>query len=174
MSAIIRPYLHCYPKICETAFISENAVIIGDVVIEKEVSIWYGVVIRGDVNEIRIGARTNIQDGTIIHCTREKLGCYIGSDVIVGHGAILHACRLENGCFIGMRAIVMDGAIVESGAMVAAGSLVSPGKIVKSGEIWAGNPAKLLRLLRQEEKHSFPKQVAHYVTLGQDYKRDYF
>jgi carbonic anhydrase/acetyltransferase-like protein (isoleucine patch superfamily) len=170
MAALILPYRGLAPKIAEEAFIAPNAVITGDVEIGADTGIWFGCVIRGDVNHIRIGARTNIQDGTIIHCSRDKFPCLIGDDITVGHGAILHACVLEDGCFVGMGATVMDGARVESGAMVAAGALVTPGKLVKKGELWAGNPAKPMRALTEAELAFFPVSAEHYVNLARDYK----
>jgi carbonic anhydrase/acetyltransferase-like protein (isoleucine patch superfamily) len=157
------------PKIAPDAFIAQNAVVTGNVVIGAQSSVWYGCVLRGDVHEIRIGERTNIQDGTIVHVTRERFGCTIGSDITIGHGAILHGCTLKDGCFIGMRATVMDGAVVESGAMVAAGALVAPGKVVKSGELWAGSPARFMRKLTEEDLAFFPVSAAHYAQLAWDY-----
>jgi len=170
MTGIILPYRGKYPVIAETAFIAQNAVVTGDVEIGPDSGIWFGCVMRGDVHHIRVGARTNIQDGTIVHCTRNRYPCLIGSDITVGHGAILHACILEDGCFVGMGAIVLDGARVESGAMVAAGALVPPGKVVKRGELWAGNPAKLMRALTEEDIAFFPVSAAHYVDLARDYR----
>ena len=170
MTGLILPYKNILPRIDNSAFIAQNAVVAGDVEIGPDSSIWFGCVMRGDVNEIRVGARTNIQDGTIVHCTRNKFGCYIGSDITIGHAAVLHACVLEDGCFVGMGAIVMDGARVESGAMVAAGALVPPGKVVKKGELWAGNPAKMMRPLSEEELAFFPVSAKHYVELSKNYK----
>ena len=169
MTGIIRPYRGVLPTIAPDAFIAETAVVIGDAVIGAQCSIWYGVVIRGDVHEIRIGARTNIQDGSVVHVTKGKFGCYIGADITIGHGAIIHACTLEDGCFVGMGTTIMDGARVESRAMVAAGALVTPGKVVPSGELWAGSPAKFMRPLKPEELAFFPQSVAGYVALGQEY-----
>jgi len=170
MSGIILPFNNILPRIDPTAFIAENAVVAGDIEIGPDSSVWFGCVMRGDVHEIRIGARTNIQDGTIVHCSKDKFGCYIGSDITIGHAAVLHACTLEDGCFIGMGAIVMDGARVESGAMVAAGALVPPGKVVKKGELWAGNPAKMMRMLTEQELAFFPVSAERYVALSKAYK----
>ena len=134
--------------------------------------------LRGDGNAIRIGARTNIQDGTIIHVNQEKDGgrgksgfaCNIGADVTVGHMALLHACTLEDGSFVGMKACVMDGAVVETGGMVAAGALVTPGKRVRKGELWAGSPAKLMRALTTVEAAMFEWTVEHYVERAHSYR----
>lgn len=170
---MILSYQGRLPTIADDVFIAPNAVVIGDVVIGAGTGIWFNCVIRGDVHEIRIGERTNIQDGTIVHVTGGKLGTYIGSDITIGHGAILHACTLEDGCFIGMGATILDGVVVETGAMVAAGAVVTPGKRVKAGELWAGNPAKLLRTLSEADIAFFPKSAANYVELGQRYRREH-
>ena len=170
MTGIILPFRGKLPQIAKTAFVASNAVITGDVEIGPESSIWFGCVLRGDVHQIRVGARTNIQDGTIVHCTRNRFPCLIGSDITIGHSAILHACTLEDGCFIGMGACIMDGARVESGAMVAAGALVTPGKLVKQGELWAGNPAKPMRPLTAEELAYFPVSAQQYAELARDYR----
>ncbi len=170
MPAIIRPYRDILPKIDPTAFIAETATVIGDVEIGPESGVWYGCVLRGDVNEIRIGARTNIQDGTVIHVARAGQGTYIGDDITVGHMALLHACTLESGCFVGMKACVMDGVLVESGAMVAAGALVTPGKRVKSGWLWAGAPARPVRELSQEDLSYFPVSSRQYSELAKEYR----
>lgn len=170
MSGMILPFKGVSPTIHADAVVVPGAVVIGDVHIGADTSVWFNCTIRGDVHEIRIGERTNIQDGTVVHVTGGKLGTYIGSDITIGHGAILHACTLEDGCFIGMGATILDGVVVESGAMVAAGAVVTPGKRVKAGELWAGNPAKPLRQLKEEEIAFFPKSAANYVTLSKNYK----
>lgn len=167
---IVLPWQGVWPKIDETAFVAPNACVIGDVEIGAESSIWFNVTIRGDVNSIRIGARSNIQDGSVIHVTRAKHETVIGDDVLVGHMAVIHGCRLESGAFVGMGATVMDAAVVEGGAMVAAGALVSPGKVVKSGQLWAGTPAKYIRDLTPEELDSLPKGTAHYANMGRQYR----
>lgn len=170
MPALIRPYRSVLPAIDPTAFVAETAVITGDVVVGPGSGVWYGCVLRGDVNEIRIGARTNIQDGTIIHVARNGQGTYVGDDVTVGHMALLHACTLESGCFVGMRACVMDGAVIESHAMVAAGALVTPGKRVKSGWLWAGSPARPVRELREAELAFLPVSAMQYSALAKEYQ----
>ncbi|CAA7626959.1 gamma carbonic anhydrase family protein [Magnetospirillum sp. UT-4] len=172
MSPLILPWKGVLPTIADDAFVAPNATVIGDVVIGAGSSVWFGCVVRGDVHEIRIGERTNIQDGTVVHVTGGKFGTYIGSDITIGHGAILHACTLEDGCFIGMGATVMDGVVVESGAMVAAGAVVTPGKRVRTGEVWGGNPAKLMRPLKPEETAFFPHSAANYQMLAAGYRAD--
>ncbi|HSV28165.1 MAG TPA: gamma carbonic anhydrase family protein [Candidatus Omnitrophota bacterium] len=170
MSGTILPYKGVRPTIADDVFIAPTAVVIGDVVIGAGSSVWFNCTVRGDVHEIRIGERTNIQDGTVVHVTGGKFGTYIGSDITIGHGAVLHACTLEDCCFIGMGATVMDGAVVETGAMVAAGAVVTPGKRVRKGELWAGNPAKLLRELTEADIAFFPKSAANYVALAATYR----
>ncbi len=167
---MIRPYKNILPAIAKDAFIAEGAVVIGDVHIGSESNVWFGCIIRGDVNIIRIGERTNIQDGTVIHVTRKTGPTIIGSGITIGHSVLLHACTLEDGCFIGMHSTVMDGAVVESGAWVAAGALVTPNKRIPKGQIWAGNPARYLRDLTPEETAFIPVSCNNYVELARDYR----
>jgi len=169
LAAIILPYRGVLPRIAERVFLAPGAMVIGDVEIGRESSVWFGCVVRGDVNVVRIGERTNIQDGTVIHVAKEGQGTYIGSDITIGHMALLHACTLEDGAFIGMRATIMDDALVESGGMVAAGALITPGKRVRSGELWAGSPAKKLRDLSDADKLATTKLAPRYVALAADY-----
>jgi carbonic anhydrase/acetyltransferase-like protein (isoleucine patch superfamily) len=181
MAGIIIPHHGVWPRISDRAFVAENAVIIGDVEIAEGASVWYGCVIRADVNRIRIGRNTNIQDGTVIHCDHDPEGDYqatggglptlIGDNITVGHMALLHACRLQDDCFIGMRSTVMDDAVVETGAMVAAGALVTPGKRVPSGELWAGSPAKRFREITGEERDYFDYSARNYAKLAEGYLR---
>lgn len=158
------------PRIDATAYIAPGAAITGDVEVGADAGIWFSCAIRGDVNHVRIGARTNVQDGTIIHVTRHTGPTLIGADVTIGHAAMLHACTLEDACFIGMRATVMDGAVVESGGWVAAGALVTPGKRVPKGQLWAGSPAKFFRNLTEEEQSFIPVSAENYVRLAREYR----
>lgn len=167
---VILPYRGVLPTIAPDAFIADTAVIIGDVEIGAGSSIWFGCVLRGDVNSIRIGRNTNIQDGTVVHVSRTGKGTQIGDGVTVGHLALLHDCTVEDGAFVGMKACLMDGAHLESGAMLAAGGLLTPGKRIPSGELWAGNPAKLLRPLSAVEKEMIPNSATHYAALAAEYR----
>ncbi|MFI4983797.1 MAG: gamma carbonic anhydrase family protein [Rickettsiales bacterium] len=167
--AIILAYKGKLPKIASDAFIADNAVIIGDVEIASKANIWFGCVLRGDVNHIRIGEGTNIQDGTIIHVNRNNGPTIIGKNVTVGHLALLHACHLHDHSFVGMGAKVIDNAIVESQAMVAAGSLIAPHKVVKSKELWAGVPGKFFRAMTQEEIDYIQISADNYIRLASEY-----
>lgn len=169
MKPLIKPYKSVLPQISKDAFIAENAVVIGDVEIGAESSIWYNCTLRGDVNDIKIGARTNIQDGTVIHVSSTTQGTYVGDDVTVGHMALLHACTVGDRAFIGMKACVMDDAVVEKDAMVAAGALVTSGKTVPSGQLWAGAPAKYMRDLTNKELEFLKFSAERYVKLSRTY-----
>ncbi len=170
----IHPYRGKLPHIDPSSFIAQNATIIGDVEIAANVGVWYGCVIRGDVNEIRIGQGSNIQDLTMIHCAERGQGTYLGSGITVGHSAVLHACTVEDNAFIGIQACVMDDCIVEKGAMVAAGALVTPGKIVKANEVWAGSPAKKLRDINQNDLDFFEINRERYQRLARDYNLEQY
>ncbi|NQV47615.1 MAG: gamma carbonic anhydrase family protein [Rhodospirillaceae bacterium] len=172
MTGFIFPYKGIGPSIAEDAFIAPNATIVGDVEIGAQSGIWFNCVLRGDVNIMRIGARTNIQDGTIIHVASKTQGTFVGDDVTIGHMALIHACTLEDGCFIGMNATIMDTARVESGAMVAAGALLTPGKVVPSGQLWAGTPAAYVRDLKDSDLDMIRYTAPHYVKLAAEYKKE--
>lgn len=164
-----RPYKNISPQINASVFIAENAVLIGDVEIGSESSIWYNCVLRGDVNDIKIGARTNIQDGTIIHVSSSTQGTYIGDDVTVGHMALLHACTIGDRAFIGMKACVMDDATVEEESMLAAGALLTAGKRVPKHQLWAGSPARYMRNLSDKEIEFLRFSADRYVKLSRAY-----
>lgn len=171
MSPLILPYNGHSPKISPTAFIASNAVLVGDLEIGDETSVWYNVVIRADVQNIRIGKLTNIQDGTVIHVSsREGGNTFIGDGVTIGHMALIHACTLESGCFVGMSSTVMDDAVVESEAMLGAGSLLPPGKRVPRGELWTGRPAKFQRHLTEQDFEMFKRSARNYAHEGQIYR----
>lgn len=172
----IAPFNGIWPKIHDSAFIAPGCRIIGDVEIGPESSIWYNCVIRGDSNIIRIGARTNIQDGSVVHCDSAKPGrpegfpTYIGDDVLIGHMAMIHGCTLENRAFVGLGAVVMDGCTVSSDAMLAAGALLSPGRTVPPRQMWIGRPAAMARELNDAQLADLQRGVAHYVANGQAHK----
>jgi carbonic anhydrase/acetyltransferase-like protein (isoleucine patch superfamily) len=175
---MISLFQNIYPVIDPTAFISETSVIIGDVHIGSQSSIWYHVVIRGDVNSIKIGSRTNIQDLSLLHVTGNKgnghpgFPLFIGDNVTVGHNVTLHGCRIENSAFIGMKAMVMDGVVVGEGALVAAGSLVTERTVIPPWTLWMGSPAKQIRLLSEAEKIVSGERVQSYVNLSEAYMKE--
>jgi gamma-carbonic anhydrase len=157
------------PSVHKTVFVAPGVSIIGDVQIGEKASIWFNSILRGDVQRIVVGARTNIQDGSILHGTTNGAPTLVGSEVTVGHGAILHACLTEDRAFVGFGARVLDGAIVRTGGMLAAEAVLTPGKVVGSGELWAGNPARFLRTLTFEEIENIVVAAEGYVTLGERY-----
>jgi carbonic anhydrase/acetyltransferase-like protein (isoleucine patch superfamily) len=169
---IILAYRGVVPRIADDAFVAAGATVIGDVEIGTEASIWFGCVLRGDEHSIKIGARSNLQDGTVVHVSGRKQGTYIGADVSVGHSALLHACTLEDRAYVGMGAQILDEAVVESGGMLAAGALLTQGKRVKAGELWAGRPAKLLRPISEEERVIFGRTAQNYVERSRVYRNE--
>ncbi|HEX9023861.1 MAG TPA: gamma carbonic anhydrase family protein [Geobacteraceae bacterium] len=175
---MIRSFQGIHPKIDPTAFIAETAVIVGDVEIGAQSSVWYNVVARGDVNFIRIGARTNIQDLTMLHVTHKKNAAdpgaplIIGDDVTVAHNCTLHGCTVENGAFIGMQAIVMDKVVVGEGALVGARALITEGTQVPPHTLWLGSPAKYKRDLTPDEIAWLARSAANYVNYALQYIND--
>ena len=160
------------PRIDPTAFVAPGARLIGDIEIGPDASIWYNCVLRGDVNRIRIGARTNIQDGSVIHVDSPKPGeeeghpTIIGEEVLIGHLAMVHGCVLHDRAFVGLGSIVMDGCTIETDGMLAAGAMLTPGKTIPNGQLWAGRPAKFVRELSAEEIAGMRAGVSHYVELA--------
>ena len=170
MTAHILPYKGVYPKIADDSWIAPTAAVVGDVEIGGRSSIWFGCTVRGDVNIIRIGARTNVQDNSMLHVARGTYGTFIGDDVVIGHMCLIHACTIGDRSLIGMKACVMDGAVVEPEALVAAGSLVTPGKVVKSKQLWAGSPAKYVRNLTDDDISGMRDTAAHYAEYAAEYR----
>jgi carbonic anhydrase/acetyltransferase-like protein (isoleucine patch superfamily) len=158
------------PTIAPDAWVAPNATVIGDVVLGSGASIWWHCLVRGDTNMIRIGAGTNIQDGSILHVNAGNWPCLIGHNVTVGHACIVHACTLEDRAFVGMGATVLDGAVIEEGGMLAAGGLLTPGKRIGRDELWAGSPAKLMRVMSADERAMWDKTAVHYQELSQRYR----
>jgi len=166
--ATILPFNGMTPDIDKSAFIAATATIAGDVKIGKDSSVWYGCTIRGDVNKVRIGQGTNIQDGSVVHVSGQ-FETNIGNNITIGHMALIHACTLEDGCFIGMKSCIMDGCVVEKGAMLAAGALLTPGKRIPAGELWAGSPAKFVRNVGEKEIAMMEYTAPHYAKMAQEY-----
>jgi carbonic anhydrase/acetyltransferase-like protein (isoleucine patch superfamily) len=175
--ANLRAYRDVLPKLGARVYVDPAASVIGDVELGDDVSIWPGAAVRGDVEKIRIGARTNVQDGAVLHVTHDGpyspggFPCIVGTDVTIGHAAVVHACTIEDCCLIGMHATVLDGAVVKRHAFVGAGALVAPGKVVGEGELWVGNPARCVRKLSDTEIEALHYSANHYVELKDDYLR---
>jgi len=169
MTAVIRPHDGKHPELGRGVFVAETAAVIGDVVIGDESSIWYGTVLRGDVMPIRVGARTSIQDNTVVHVTSGFSGTTIGSDCTIGHAAIIHACTIEDGCLIGMGSIVLDGARIGRGSLVGAGALVTPGTDIPPGSLVLGSPARVKRAIDDKEREQIAFGATHYVELARRY-----
>lgn len=175
----VRPFKKHFPQLGEGVYIDESAVVIGQVVIGEHTSVWPNTTIRGDVNWIKIGANTSIQDGSTLHVTHDHTnkhpGGYpltVGNQVTVGHNVVLHGCTIEDNCLIGMGAIILDDAHLEKNVFVAAGALVTPGKRLESGHLYVGSPAKKLRALTEEEIAGLQYSADHYVKLKNQYLTD--
>ncbi|OJY93436.1 MAG: gamma carbonic anhydrase family protein [Lysobacterales bacterium 63-13] len=173
----IRAFNGIVPRLGANAYVDADALVIGDVELGEDASIWPGAVLRGDVQRIRVGARSSIQDGAVLHVTHD--GPYtpggspllIGADVTVGHAAVLHACTVEDACLIGIHATLLDGAVVRRHSMIGAGAMLSPGKVVGEGELWLGNPARFTRKLSDEEIERLYYSAQNYVRLKDQYLR---
>lgn len=161
----ILPFEGRMPRIHPSAWIAPTAVVIGDVEIGEGASVWYNCVLRGDTAAITVGARSNVQDGTIVHLNAGE-PTRIGADVTIGHACIIHACTLEDGAFVGMGATVLDRAVIETGGMIGAGGLLAPGKVIRRNELWLGSPARLARQRTEEDLAIFARTAPHYVELS--------
>jgi carbonic anhydrase/acetyltransferase-like protein (isoleucine patch superfamily) len=175
----IRPFSDHHPQLGARVYVDPGAHVIGDVVLGDDCSVWPAAVIRGDVNHIRIGARSNLQDGAVVHVTHDGpftrpggYPCLIGADVTIGHGAIIHACTIEDAVLIGMGATVLDGVVVRRHGFVGAGAVVSPGKTVGEGELWLGNPARCVRTLSERDIEQLYYSARHYLALKDRYLAD--
>ena len=167
------PYKGIWPEIADDAFIAPGARIIGDVKIGSQSSIWFNCVLRGDVGKIRIGERSNVQDGSVLHVDSGGNNTIIGNDVLIGHMAMVHGTTIEDDGFVGFSAMTMDGSLIQKNGMLAAGSLLSPGKTVAAGEMWMGRPAKFVRELGESEFRALSKGAAKYVRIATDYLEEY-
>ncbi|WP_394390639.1 gamma carbonic anhydrase family protein [Shewanella woodyi] len=178
MSSSLRSYKGITPTLHQDVYIDEACVLVGDIDLDDDSSIWPLVAARGDVNHMKIGKRTNVQDGTILHVTRKSASnpnghpLLIGDDVTVGHKAMLHGCTVGNRILIGMGAIILDGAIVEDDVILGAGSLVPPNKVLKSGFLYVGSPAKQIRPLTEAELKFLPESAENYVRLKNEYLQE--
>ncbi|KGD74194.1 gamma carbonic anhydrase family protein [Pantoea vagans] len=175
MTSPLRPYKDLFPQTGQRVMVDPSSVVVGDVIMEDDVSIWPLVAIRGDVNQVRIGARTNVQDGSVLHVTHKSAAnpqgfpLIIGEDVTVGHKAMLHGCTIGDRVLVGMGSILLDGVIVEEEVMIGAGSLVPPGKRLESGYLYLGSPVKQVRPLNDSEKEGLRYSANNYVGWKDDY-----
>ena len=169
---MLRTYRGHAPRIADSAYIDPQAVIIGDVTIAADSSVWPCVVIRGDVHFIRIGSRTNIQDGCVLHVMRDMHPLILGDNVTVGHGVVLHGCTIESRCLIGMGSIILNGAKIGTGSIIAAGTLVPERTIVPPGSLFIGQPGKLRRTLTAEDLDSIDRYAQRYVEYKETYKAE--
>src|SRR3954469_20320502 len=167
---MLRPYRGQVPRVHPSAFIDDSAQVIGDVEIGDESSVWMCVVIRGDVNRVRIGSRSNVQDGTIVHVMKDTHAALIGNDVTIGHAAVVHGCTIEDRCLIGMGAILLNGVIVGSGSIVAAGTLLPEGTQVPPRSLVMGSPGKVRRSLTDADLEEIQMFADRYVAYRLDYK----
>lgn len=171
--SIIKSVRGFTPAIGENTWLAETAVVVGDVVVGRDCSIWYNAVLRGDVNSIRIGNRVNVQDGTVIHTLYQKSVSIIGDDVSIGHNVVIHGATIENGALIGMGAIVLDHAVIGEGAIIAAGSVVLSGTQVEPGSIYAGVPAKFVKKVDPEQSKEMNQKIArNYLMYSSWFKED--
>ncbi len=170
MSSLVAAYEGKQPRIAASVFLAEGTVVVGDVEIGERSSLWFGTVVRGDVNHVRIGARTNVQDMSVVHVTSGTHPTVIGDDVTVGHRAVLHGCTINDRCLVGIGAIVLDGAVVGPDAMVGAGALVPPGMVVPPGTLVLGAPAKVKRPLTPDELGHLRASAAHYAGYAARYR----
>ena len=158
------------PTIAHDVWVAPTATVIGDVHLAEGVGVWWHCVLRGDTNAIRVGPRSNIQDGTIVHVAAGKFPALIGADVTIGHACIIHACTLHDRAFVGMGATVLDGAVIEEGGMLGACGLLTPGKRIGPNELWTGSPARLVRVMSAEERAGWDQTAVHYVELAQRFR----
>ena len=166
---MIKKFQNKQPQLGEDVYVSENAMVIGDVILGDEVNIWFGAVLRGDMHYIKIGNRTNIQDNSVVHVTTKVSPTNIGSGVTVGHGAIIHGCTIENDCLIGMGAILMDDAIIGEGSLIGAGALIPPNMIIPENSLVVGSPGKVLRQVKDLEREMILERPQEYIDLASIY-----
>lgn len=168
----LTPYKGVWPTVHEEAFVFHGSQVVGDVQIAEGASVWHNAVLRGDVNYIRVGKRSNIQDGTVVHVATNLYPTLIGEDVLVAHMAMLHGCTLKDRSFVGMGAVVMDNAVIEEDGMLAAGAMLTPGKIVGKAELWVGSPARFLRLVTDKELEKNRSMAEHYRKIAEQHRFD--
>jgi len=168
----IRAYKGKWPEIAASAYIDRSSVLVGDIVIGEDSSIWPLVVVRGDVNYVRIGARTNVQDGSVLHVMKDEWPLILGDDITVGHAVVLHGCTIESRCLIGMRATILNGAVVGTGSIVAAGTLIPERMVIPPGSLVMGSPGKVKRSLTDEDQASIDRYAQRYVEYKDIYRQE--
>jgi len=169
---MIKSFAGKTPKVHATAFVTDDSFVIGDVEIGEEASVWFGSIVRGDVNYIRIGARTNVQDGSVIHVSSRDHPTILEHEITVGHRVTLHGCYIESGCLIGIGSIILDGARIGKNSLAAAGSLVTPGTSIPPGSLIIGAPARVKRQLTAEELQNLTRSWNNYVELSRRYRSE--
>jgi carbonic anhydrase/acetyltransferase-like protein (isoleucine patch superfamily) len=170
--ALVRSVRGNHPQFGENCWLAENATVVGDVIMGEHCTVWFNAVVRGDVNSIRIGDYSNVQDGAVIHCTYQKNGTYIGNYVSIAHNAIVHGCTIEDHVLIGMGSIVMDGAVIGTGSIIAAGAIVTQNTKVPPGTIYAGNPAKYLKDVSPDLGAIIDRTANNYITYSGWFKEE--
>ncbi|MBD2699738.1 gamma carbonic anhydrase family protein [Spirosoma sp. BT702] len=168
--ALIKSVHGISPQFGDNCWFADNATLVGQITMGRDCTVWFNAVVRGDVNTITIGDRTNIQDGAVIHCTYQRFKTTIGSNVSIAHNAVVHGCTLEDNVLVGMGAIVMDGAVVGSGSIIAAGAIVTQHAVVPPGSIYAGNPARFLKAVSPEQAEIFSRTANNYVMYAEWFK----
>lgn len=168
--ALLKSVRGILPQFGDNCWFADNATLVGEVILGRDCTVWFNAVVRGDVNRITIGDRTNIQDGAVIHCTYQRYQTTIGSSVSIAHNAVVHGCTLEDNVLIGMGAIVMDGAVVGTGSIIAAGAIVTQNTVVPPGSIYAGNPARFLKAVSPGQAEIFARTANNYVMYADWYK----
>jgi len=169
--AVLRAYGDLEPRLAPTAWVAPGAVVVGDVELGADSSVWYGAVVRGDVERITIGARSNVQDGAVVHVTRDRFPTHVGDEVTVGHRAVVHGCVVGDGALVGIGAIVLDGARVGEGALIGAGAVVPPGCEVEPYGVAVGIPARVVRHLDEEERRTQRLRTLSYVDTARRHAR---
>lgn len=171
--ALIKKVRGFTPQMGKDCFLADNAAIIGDVIMGDECSIWFGTVLRGDVNSIRIGNRVNIQDGSVLHTLYEKSTIEIGNDVSIGHNVTIHGATIKDGALVGMGSVILDHAVVGKGAIVAAGAVVLSKTVIKPGELWGGAPAKFIKMVDPQQSKEINQKIAHnYLMYSRWYSEE--
>lgn len=171
LAALVLPHETRWPHLETGAWVAPGAVLVGDVRLGPDASVWYGCVLRGDVHAIRIGARTNVQDGSVVHVTRGRYPAEVGDEVSIGHRAVVHGCRVEDGALVGIGAVILDGAEIGEGALVGAGAVVPPGSRVASRTLVLGAPARPVRRLSDEEYEAQRERTLRYVETAREHAR---